>query len=249
MKECAFCPATANLTAEHIISEWIEDLFPGKSTVKYKDGRGRIAEWDTEKIDWKARVVCASCNNGWMSDIEAQRAKPVLTPLITGEQIWIPITQETARSIAIFAFKTAVVMDHAYRRNEEPWFPSRLRYGFRENQSIPSGLEMWMCAASGLRKLIYLESGYYAGNLTPTYPVYSYVCTVAIGHFVFQLHSGKHFGYTKLYPLPDFDAIAVQFWPHLRSGMVWPFAAHLRGNDDFRRFCMRWREFGPNLPG
>ena len=211
-KQCAFCPHSASLTAEHIIPQWMESLFPGKSNVKYKDGKGRTSEWESEKIDWKARVVCATCNNGWMSNIESQHAMPALTPLIVGETSGIPITQELARSLALFAFKTAVVMDHAHHRGE-PWFSKRLRYAFREHQTISSGVEMWMCGTHGRRRAIDLHSGYFSGNLTPTYPVQSYVCTVGIGHLVFQVHSAKHFGYTQLYPLRTFDSVAVPFWP------------------------------------
>jgi len=36
-------------------------------------------------MDWKVRVVCEKCNNTWMSDIEHNHAKPVLTPLVTGQ--------------------------------------------------------------------------------------------------------------------------------------------------------------------
>jgi hypothetical protein len=242
MKQCAFCPTAASLTAEHIISQWIEELFPGKSTVKYKDGKGRVSEWTSEKIDWKARVVCGSCNNGWMSNLESQHAKPVLTPLIVGN-VSIHITQEVARSLALFAFKTAVVMDHAQHRGN-PWFSERLRYAFREHQTISSAVEMWICGTYGRRRAIDLHSGYFAGNLSPTYPVHSYVCTVAIGHLVFQVHSAKHFGHTKLYPLPTFDAVAVPFWPGIPDGLVWPFPQNLNGKRDFDSFSMRWSAIG-----
>ena len=82
MRECAFCFATQGLTKEHIISDWVNGLFPGRSEVNYQDGKGRAEKWHADKIDWKARVVCRDCNNGWMSDLESTLAKPSLTPLI-----------------------------------------------------------------------------------------------------------------------------------------------------------------------
>ena len=45
---------------------------------------------------WKARVVCGDCNNGWMSDLENDHAKPVLTPLITGDATKMEIIQQVA---------------------------------------------------------------------------------------------------------------------------------------------------------
>jgi hypothetical protein len=243
MLECAFCSETANLSLEHIIPQWVEKLFPGESKVKYNDGKGRTAEWKTDKIDWKARVVCSTCNSGWMSDLESQHAMPVLTPLITGKSLNIAITQEVARSIALFAFKTAVVMDHSQRRGN-PWFSRNLRHAFREHQTMSSGIEMWMCANLGRRRAIDLQAGYFSGNPTPSYPVQSYVCTVGIGYLVFQVHSAKHFGYTKLYPVQTFDAVAVPFWPRLPEGLVWPFPGYLSGKADFDAFHMRWSPIG-----
>ena len=84
MPKCAFCDHEGRLTAEHIISQWIEGLFPGKGNVKFhsEDGKGLIEKTMTsDKIDYKARVVCESCNNGWMSDPQKKpHAKPVSNP-------------------------------------------------------------------------------------------------------------------------------------------------------------------------
>ena len=68
-------------------------------------------QWVSPKLDWKANVVCATCNNTWMSRIEDTRAKPAMEALITGS-IDITIDQSRANDIAIFAFKTSVILDH-----------------------------------------------------------------------------------------------------------------------------------------
>jgi hypothetical protein len=41
MSECAFCPITAKLTAEHVTSEWMNDLFPGEN-IHSRDARGKV---------------------------------------------------------------------------------------------------------------------------------------------------------------------------------------------------------------
>lgn len=106
MKQCAFCPHTAKLSAEHILGKWMNELFAGRMKGEYSDGAGRHRKWESTEIDWTARVVCENCNNTWMSDIESKHAKLVLTPLIRGEED-VPIGVATARSLAIFTFKTA----------------------------------------------------------------------------------------------------------------------------------------------
>src|SRR5271154_5981831 len=108
-RECAFCPETANRSGEHLWSNWINDLVPGRKKFTIRDENGNIVrEWQSKELDWKAKVVCQRCNNTWMSDIENDHAKPAMTDLITGK-VDVPITESKARSLALFGFKTAVV--------------------------------------------------------------------------------------------------------------------------------------------
>jgi hypothetical protein len=86
MKECAFCTNSGKMSAEHIFARWVQDLFPAKRIAFYIGGSAdRSRRFEAETIDWKAKVVCANCNNTWMSDIESVHGKPVLTPFIVGE--------------------------------------------------------------------------------------------------------------------------------------------------------------------
>jgi hypothetical protein len=119
MNECAFCDYKGKLSAEHIASQWMQELFPGRRTAWLKNDKMKERkQFETDTMDWKAKVVCENCNNTWMSDIETEHAQPALTPLITGEMD-IPIDLSRAHSMALFAFKTTVVLDHA-RRLREP---------------------------------------------------------------------------------------------------------------------------------
>jgi hypothetical protein len=131
MKECAFCPSTARLSAEHIISGWMDDLFHGPMTAKIQDSSGFTREWESESgaLDYTARVVCQECNNTWMSDIEGLHAKPVMTPLIKGDTP-LPIGGAEAHSLALFAFKVT--------RGRSPRFGSNVVIELRD---FPSGSE------------------------------------------------------------------------------------------------------------
>jgi len=241
MRECAFCFTTKNLTKEHVISDWVNELFPGRNTVSYIDGKGVVRRWSEKTINWKARVVCGYCNNGWMSDLEGA-VKPFLAPLIRGNTS-MPITLEIAGSIAAFAFLKAVIVDHS-QRSENPWFPREQRTAFREDRSISDHIQMWMCGVSGRRRAIDMHGGYFGGTLLASGNLYqSYVCTVAIGHLAFQLHSRKQSGtHKQIAPLPHFDAVAVPVWPAARDDLTWPFPAKLQGKSGFDAFSMRWKE-------
>lgn len=116
-KECAFCPSTATLTGEHVWSNCINSVLSSpKFTYEQRDKHNvEIKSWQSSKLNLKARVVCAECNRTWMSEIDNNEAKPIQRHLLTDlRPRRIPIPRLI--SIAIFAFKTAVIGDYRDRK-------------------------------------------------------------------------------------------------------------------------------------
>jgi hypothetical protein len=58
----------------------------------------------------KLRVVCAACNNGWMSLLQ-ERARPHLAPLLNGE--WTRLTLEAQTAISAWACMFTMVYERA----------------------------------------------------------------------------------------------------------------------------------------
>ncbi len=57
-QECAFCPSTADLTGEHLWSQWMDDLFPGKKRFTTKNEKGEIIrQWEEAALRWKGCVL------------------------------------------------------------------------------------------------------------------------------------------------------------------------------------------------
>lgn len=190
-----------------------------------------------DRIDWTAKVVCKKCNETWMSDIESQHAKRVLTGLIDGK-VDVPIGSPDARSIALFAFKTAVVLDHS-QRSRQPFFSQRVRYAFKEHLQIPANVQMWMCGF-GPRTRGEVHALYHSGRISPTNPIHFYVCTVAIGHFVSQVVVVKQIDSSGFFPRPGFEDIAVPLWPRVHPNFVWPARDILQTEADYEGFSLRW---------
>ncbi len=225
----------------------MDALFPGKKRFKLRNEKGEVVhERISKSLDWTAKVVCADCNNTWMSAIENDHAKPAMTDLISGK-VDIPIDEARAQSIALFAFKTAVVFDHM-QRNQEPFFPGTIRHRFRESIAIPpTTVKMWMAGYLPTAKGEVLTF-YSQGNLTPTNRLRLYVCTYAVGHFVFQVVAQRQQGFIPLGPAADYSGMAIPFWPtsELPKGFIWPPKAILRTVKDFSDFSERWRTI--NVP-
>ena len=121
---CVFCRKDATLTAEHVLPQWI------RPHVSDPGGRGthtrteiRVGEWVDERsfaakpAALKVRSVCATCNNGWMSDLEDE-AKPFLLSMINGHRR--TYYRRGQCLIATWLLKTALVAGSKF----EPALPS-----------------------------------------------------------------------------------------------------------------------------
>lgn len=209
-KECAFCPATANFSGEHIWSKWMRQLFKSKKfRFSQRDSAGKIVkQWSMPGIDLKAKVVCKPCNEGWMSSLEDQHAKPAMYDLIVGKNVFI--SESSAKSIALFAFKTAVIVDHMGRN--EPFYPTSARREFANSLTIPRNVNIWLAGlfptSSGRAYSLYPEKYFEP----PRYFKLN-VCTLAAGHLVFQVVGAQYIEIPPFGPVLGFEHLAVPIWP------------------------------------
>jgi hypothetical protein len=223
------------MSAEHVFSDWMDKLFPGEKTFTMTNSSGKVAHWPSANLNWEAKVVCKTCNNGWMSRLESIHAQPVMTPLIQAKTS-VLVNESASRSLAIFAFKTAVVID-ATQRDKPPFFSRRIRYAFRESLAIPPAINMWMNYYSGPRGALLARASYHNGEIAPGYRLQLYVATCCIGRFVFQVVAHKQVGSRVFAPLPGSDGL--EMWPP-RPAVVWPGSLGLRDFKAFQAFADRW---------
>lgn len=110
-----FCGrADQRLTKEHVFADWISELFgrePG-STYELMAPDGGVTTFSQTLFQHRIRAVCASCNHGWMSELEAT-VKPFLGRMIlNGAETALPPEQQ--KSLATWAVKTQLVMDRLH---------------------------------------------------------------------------------------------------------------------------------------
>lgn len=114
------------MTKEHVFANWMRnylpDFYEGSSHVvrefKY-EGRqvsldyikagllNRVGDHRSQKL----RVVCSSCNGGWMSQIQ-QKTKPVLAPMLIGE--WGFLDRKMQEILASWATMFTMVYEMAH---------------------------------------------------------------------------------------------------------------------------------------
>ncbi len=148
-RKCIFCEGS-NLSREHIWPKWASEHLPKfddesheervftftkntqpTSPPKHRKTNGRI--W-TKKI----KVVCKTCNETWMSQIE-QTAKTILLPMMRGEPY--RLTQEDCLSISRWITLKVMVAEHnSLNTHTEVVTNREMRKKFKDNQEIPNNL-------------------------------------------------------------------------------------------------------------
>src|SRR4051812_18989685 len=115
MRACIFCCAEGRkMTSEHVWSQWIYRLlYPtGKRVVIFhRQSGGPIQSRPSASIDVTLKIVCSECNSQWLSQLEDLHMKPLLADAIKAGAPKT-FTQEDLIAIVVWAFKTAIVVDH-----------------------------------------------------------------------------------------------------------------------------------------
>ncbi len=244
---CIFCQQSGKLTLEHLWSDWIGVLLGEREeyTVQRKRPTGELIEWKTIGLNHVATVVCGKCNNGWMSDLEAE-AQPMLSPII---KFGVPISFLPAgiAILAAFAFKSAIISDHTYRERK-PFFPVSDRVRFMKTLQIPDGVQMWIASSgsdqfNGVFHSFTFEVGSHQG---PLHSAKFFSFTWSAGYLVLQVLAPrwrKNRRRYKTLPIltPDekWDPASIRFWPNDGRPITWDPASDLSGNS-LDVFKNRW---------
>lgn len=224
---CAFCGAVGPLTREHVFGQWVSkiglDLTP---TRHYAGPLNSLPRHMGKQPPYRQTVksFCASCNNGWMSNLETA-AKRVLTPLILDEPGTIALEDQAV--IATWVHKTALtaMLLSSQEQRESGYGLSPLEYRAlyerRELRRPLNASQFWVGRFEG-------ASGFSAVRVTPL-TVRSpglpecrlpqgYAMTIVLGALI--LH-GLRFTALGLQANATMELGMPQLWPSDAS-LSWP---------------------------
>jgi hypothetical protein len=148
-------------------------------------------------------------------------------------------------SIAVFAFKAAVVADHARPKNR-PFLFHSVRKRFAESLEIPHGIQVWL-AAFGQEHLSGRFSTHYAKlHGRPFRGFELYIFTYVAGFLALQVTASRWASIAKqpkftpiLTQDPAWDRASVPLWPSDGTPVNWPPRDYLR-DDSLKFFAERW---------
>lgn len=193
------------------------------------DGTPIGKAWTARKINLKAKVVCRSCNNGWMSRLENDFAKPAMADLILGNRIG-QLSEKRARGLSLFAFKTAVITNRTLPKSE--WFfGTSERYSLRQLLAIPPDVAMFLVGMADSSHGVMLSHNVSYPGLALN------VCSFCVGHLGFQVVSGKGFRHA-FGSIPTRPGLVARFFPAL-DDISWP-RREVLGIQAFSDFDARW---------
>jgi hypothetical protein len=241
------------MTSEHIWSRWIGELysdFNGGYTFQLGvDPDIKVdRQWLSPKIDMTAKVVCAECNNGWMSDLDGE-AKATMKDMILYAAP-LSLLPRGIGTITAFALKTAVVADFV-SPNRLPFFSPLERKRFAEKHVIPQAVNVSLAffvttnVASGL-----------SGNFTNHYAKIAgarhkgfelYVFTFVAGFLVVQLTTCRWLSriikrpayFPVLRQRAVWDKACIPIWPSDGKAVEWPPTVYFE-SDSIKTIVNRW---------
>jgi hypothetical protein len=267
-RECVFCGGTT-LTKEHVWPQWLKNQpaigvdqlkpFPRRPHVSPRSTRsdfftGPITEAVVRGEEQPphlltVRVVCATCNNGWMASREAT-AQRILTPLMAGSRT--DIDRGDLVKIAAWATKTAMMAE--YCQPEGLAFTASQRSRIRMRERPPHAVSVWIGRYDGGRRLVIRHFSGAVQALEPDGRLLRHVgrvgFTLLIPHTVALLVTSStpeiepEVAEQMLPPWLD-GAEWRKLWPSPPDGLTWWDDVPRIGEDEVDRLSVGYE----NLPG
>jgi len=148
MSRCLFCDNEAD-SREHLFPDWLNKVIPIGSPTTFlrgESGNPAILGWQKSKpASHRIKVVCTTCNTGWMSNRLENPAIPVLTPLILGHERDLSIDDQ--KIIATWAFARAVIGEHLDPAGAA--IPETQRHWLRDHLEPPENVRVFIAATDG----------------------------------------------------------------------------------------------------
>lgn len=226
-RTCVFCGGTP-CTNEHVLPRWLQTSFPDlkqAAALHVRETQTTRSARTGTLLDVKAKVVCASCNYGWMNDLESG-VRPFLPQMITGRDLTLPKAKQSV--LATWSVKTILMFQHAHRQQDQTAIPREDYIAlFRERQpsDIMQALVAYAPPPTNLPENIDLYAEFICIPMSATVRIEdaenvhslasdSYVATLRIGNFVTQLiRIGLRDLSLKVTPSPDLSRLVVPLWP------------------------------------
>jgi len=187
----------------------------------FGDKPGEEKEWATQRQPrFLAKCVCETCNNQWMSDIEAA-AMPTLTEMIDGHAVTLDQSQQEA--IAKWLGLKALVSQ--YLRSDKPPLIDVWVSNFYAAKRPPNTWQIRIGRYEGQQMVSLLNTTIDTTVVHALVPFAfkrpGFLFVIVIGRFV-----GQVFGCAETQHVVPASGYFIQIWPHSLLRTYGPVRAH-----------------------
>lgn len=218
-RSCVFCGAIP-LTKEHVIAQWL------RAALGVTDFRVRYIQHTLETTRHhdgpafleQVRVVCATCNNGWMNDLE-ESVRHFLPKLITGRLVLLNVAEQEA--LARWSFKTMLMYQYTHSAQHRTVIPDADYVEFYATRELSKDMTarvafMNFPPDNSVPLLDTLGQAYGDANELGD----AWISTLKIGCLVVQILRGPEREGMRLQPFES-DQLFRAIWPATRP-VGWP---------------------------
>lgn len=240
--QCLFCSRQAG-SREHLWAAWIHERMPRREPIRISFAERPVTISNNPEITVK--TVCRTCNNGWMSSLEAE-CIPLIGSLM--QDVAAPLDPSQQSLLSRWALKTAMVLDSTNTRARSLFYQRSECENLRLNSTIPDRTRVWIGRSSlnslhadGTDVVIQAPDGTKIGLGNAT--------TLIVGHLalqVFAVHPKPEYKNNPMNVAPrpgPWDDLLVQIWPAKTRSVSWPPPQTFtdRGSRQIGHLLYRWR--------
>jgi hypothetical protein len=238
---CIFCDNNSG-SREHLWPKWIHechDFGPIKMEI---NGSAAIVRPNPEL---KVKTVCGVCNNGWMSDLEAENV-PVIGEMLA--DMPLDLNENQQRLVAAWSVKTAMMSDSMKGRNVSNKFYTRDEcVDIRLTRTTPPRTLIWIGRIDGTH-LALAGNDFTFNDRAGSRLATNTANTIVAGHFVTQVvtvHINQPGEHLEAIPckIGNWNEKLIQIWPIQQPIVHWPAKAFFTngGPDGIAYLMDRWR--------
>ena len=186
--------------------------------------RGKAGKVIIPNPEITVKTVCGICNNGWMSDLEADNI-PIIGNML--DDIAVPLDETQQKTVSAWAVKTAMIGDSTKGRLAPNRFYKRDEcVSLRLTHGIPTRTLVWICRIDGMH-LASIGTDFTLVDADKNRIAMGSVATIVVGHFVTQVvtvHVEKEGVEISALSckMGNWDDSLIQIWPIKKPTVHWP---------------------------
>jgi hypothetical protein len=238
---CIFCEGQP-CTREHVLPKWLAEIFDGhlvgnaELVIRGVGKRNIIGK----RLDLHVRSVCATCNNGWLSDLESDVRLIVLPLLSRGD---CELSAAAQATLAKWAACKAMIVSRIPRRQTPHFWDAELSM-MQLKRRMPDHVVAWLAySPSNPRVGIYLTEFSQPVGMPGAEAL---GMTLQIGSLLCQVYSMRRPSQfataTVTTDVTDgsWNDASVQIWPCERGRQQWPPKLVLANEEQCEAFAERF---------